>query len=424
MNNDKMCSAFESLLNKLPECKASLSSLCLAAEYFDIESREVLKAAEDISFNHQLCYAGVRKLLSLCLEELAAEFEDDGKKTCFVSVPAPACAIYALQKAAPDISFRSSAFFAQIFLRGILQNKTALDMSSCSKRRCGLNKMYYRFLCFPPVKLPEYQLIFGVLCDECAKTGEDIGGMKRFILSFPENLKNASAVVNGFYKRLCNEFAFTPASNELKYAYALYGRLLSAEKRILELCSRDDREALWGNSLALAQSVQLMSSPRIEEFIDALELLVHELESAPYNEGQKRIYCFYIPFLQPDVERQFRENGVALLGNAAFLESKKSLGLGLGGMTAAWLESMALRTGPAEQCALIAAEMERMGCMTYLTGAFNFDRRMGALLPLQRKILKQEHSITTHVLDADFWCENAMFGSLDERIDHICDRCQ
>ena len=56
------------------------------------------------------------------------------------------------------------------------------------------------------------------------------------------------------------------------------------------------------------------------------------------------------------------------------------------------------------------------------TDYFSFDRWMGAATPLQRKILS-EHGIDSVMLDADFWCENVMFGSLVNRIDNICMRC-
>ena len=39
---------------------------------------------------------------------------------------------------------------------------------------------------------------------------------------------------------------------------------------------------------------------------------------------------------------------------------------------------------------------------------------------MQRKILAEKYGIKTIVLNADFWCENEMFGNLQERIDQIC----
>ena len=72
------------------------------------------------------------------------------------------------------------------------------------------------------------------------------------------------------------------------------------------------------------------------------------------------------------------------------------------------------------ECAAIAEEMERSGCCAYFTGAFGFDRWMGAPDPLRRRILAEEHGVRTLRLDSDFWCENAMFVSTLERVDNLC----
>lgn len=62
-----------------------------------------------------------------------------------------------------------------MLLRGLLLSRAPLDMTSCSKRRCGLNKMRGRLFLDPPGgSAPELLLEFGVLCDECAKTGEGL----------------------------------------------------------------------------------------------------------------------------------------------------------------------------------------------------------------------------------------------------------
>ena len=155
--------------------------------------------------------------------------------------------------------------------------------------------------------------------------------------------------------------------------------------------------------------------------VDALELLCSELESAPETvEPRKRLYCFYIPFLQPELDRRFRENGVDLLGSAAFLYTTGAPGFGTGGAAAAWLSGMSIAGGLRRECRSIAEEMRRMGCCAYFTGAFAFDRWMGAPDPLRRRILAEEYGVRTLFLDSDFWCENAMFGSVLERVDNLC----
>ena len=121
-----------------------------------------------------------------------------------------------------------------------------------------------------------------------------------------------------------------------------------------------------------------------------------------------------------EMEQVFRENGVELVGNAACLQTGRFVGLDLAGMTEAWLDNMANRASPEKQCAAIADAMADFGCRTYLTGFFGFDRRLGAGMPLRRRILQENYGITTKVLDTDFWCENAMFGNPENRIDQLC----
>ena len=124
-------------------------------------------------------------------------------------------------------------------------------------------------------------------------------------------------------------------SQHIRRAFALYARLMKAQNRLAELNRRPERRPLMGNSLALAQSVQLMSTPRAEKFIEAMELLCLELEKTPEDTASTRYYAFYVPFMQPEVDRRFRENGVYLVGGAAFLEGQRHLGLSIPGSIAA-----------------------------------------------------------------------------------------
>lgn len=413
--------AFGLLLRALPECRCDVGALCRGAGYFSVPADAIARAARELPKNHRLSYAGVRLLLSACLEEFADIFREDGRRRCEVTVPAPPFALYAFQEACPDVRFACGAFFAQIVLRGILLDREPLSFSSCAMRHCGLNQMRVRLLREPPTGRYAYQLQFGVLCDGCVKTGERAPeDTKTLSVTFPQARRSGRRAAEDFYGRMSEELGASPGCGEMRRAFLLYGRLMRAENRIAELCARPDREPLWGNSLSLAQSVSLFTSDRTERFIQALELLARELEDAPPRVNARRMYCYYIPFLQPGIDRRFRENGVDLVGNAAFLQSERRLGLDLPGMTEAWLDSMANRASPEKQCAAIAEAVTAYGCESYLTGFFGFDRRLGAGMPLKRAILKDRYGITTKVLDTDFWCENAMFGSPEDRIDQLC----
>lgn len=423
-----MRDAFEKLLGILPECRAEVGGLCIGSEYFGLQAADVYRAAEALPLHYDLSYQGIRLLLSACLEEFAAIFRrEDGVMACETSVPAPVCAMYALQEAGREIRFVSSAFFAQIVLRSILLYRGAIGRNTCAVRRCGLNKMRQLLLERPPVRPPEYQLQFGVLCDECVKVGEAVGAgsTKTISMTCPPwrnsgigELRQSSAM---FLDRVCQQMDIRVSPGHIRRACALYGRLMKAHNRITQLNEREDRLPLRGNSLALAHSVQIMTTPRAEQMITALEILADELEQyAPKDTLGKRFYCFFIPFLQPEIDRRFRENGVSLLGNAAFLFHGKAFGIALPDMIAAWVHSMNIRLSREEECIRIAEAMGRCGCNTYLTGAFGFDRWMGANLPLERQILEERYGIRLQTLETDFWCENAPYWDVAERIDAIC----
>jgi len=422
MNKDNV----NSILALLPECTADPGLLCTLCGHFDVSEKELSAAAEALPYNHDLCYEGVRRLLSLILEEFVLLAQPSGKKRCEVTVPAPQILLLALGEAAPGIEFSSSAFQAQIALRSILGWRKPVDLSSCAKRRCGLNKLRRGLMLDPPVSAPEMQLQFGVLCDECVKTGEEFSDIARTCsVSFGKkpysDSKHNRRTADEFLQRVTGEFGISMNCEAVKKAAGVYSRLLSAEHRLVKLNSRPDREPLFGNSFTLAQSVQLITSPRLAEYTAALELLADELEekAAFIGNGQERYYCYYIPFLQPEIEKRFRDNGIRLIGNAAFLENGKHMGLDLPGMVAAWLDTLNIRCAPEEECRIIAEAMRECGCTTYLTGAFSFDRRLGAVVPLQRKLLEQQ-GIRTKLLDSDFWNENEVFGSVLSRVDNIC----
>ena len=423
MDMSNLTEAVKKILALLPECRCEADALLPGLEYFWVEKNELVKAAEELPRNHDLEYEGVRRLLSLCLEEFASIFTESGSKHCEVTVPSPVCAMYAMQAAAKDTDFISSAFFAQIALRGIFLHREPVDLQSCARRRCGLNKMRFMLLSQPPVKAPEYQIEFGVLCDECVKVGESLGQATVTISgSFPKGRDKYSGqrrLAEDFCRRIYEATGISPENTHINRAFCLYGRLMKALNTIAALNLRRDRLPLSGNSLALAQSVSLMCTPRAEEFIAALEILAGELERAPLAHIEKRFYCFYVPFLQPEVDRRFRENGVHLVGNAAFLTRSRAVGFDVPGMILAWLESMALRADTAQLCEIIAAGMEKAGCDTYITGAFAFDRWLGSTVPMQAKLLSA-HGIRTRSIEADFWCENVMFGSVLNRIDQLC----
>lgn len=418
-----MVKSFAEILGLLPECQCDVNALARGAVYFGVTGEELHRAAVLLPENHDLKYKGVRLLLSACLEEFAALFSDGDREPCEVSVPAPPFVMYAFQKAGGDLRFASNAFFAQIVLRGILLCREPLSLNSCAKRRCGLNLMRRRLICQPPGKEIRRQLQFGLLCDECSKLGEQLGDRAECItVSFPKHAPREvlSSMAEEFLERACDSLDIVLTPEHTREAFLTYSRLMKAENELLRLNGRPDRLPLYGNSLALAQSVQIMTPDRPERFISALETLTEELKTAPSSGEEHRMYCFYVPFLRPEIDARFRKNGTVLLGNAAFLQQGKHMGLNLADMTAAWLCDMSIRGDTETECSVIAGAMDSCGCQDYLTGFFGFDRWLGANIPMQRKILRQQYGKTVKTLDADFWSENAVFGGVLDRIDLMC----
>ena len=230
--------AFGKLLLLLPECRCSIAALCRGAEYFSVSAGDVESAARELPQNHDLRYKGVRMLLSAYIEEFAALFETHASAQCEVTVPAPICSVLALQSAARGrIEFVSSAFFSQVMLRGILLNAEPLNVASCSKRRCGLNRMRETLLTTSPFEQQSYQLQFSALCDECAKTGESCSkSVSTYTLSLPHGSnKMLPELTRKFYSELCRELEITVSKEDMRYAFEMYGRLLKAGKRICRL---------------------------------------------------------------------------------------------------------------------------------------------------------------------------------------------
>lgn len=421
-----MRDAMECFLRLLPESDCDAGALCRAAEHFGLTAADIRTAAEKLPLNHDLGYKGVRMLIAGCLYEFAAMFRTEERARCEVSVPAPGCALLAFADAARDkIRFSSGAFFAQIVLRGLFLFREPMDLTSCPKRRCGLNKMRERLLSDPELETIDCQLTFGVLCDECVKTaGLSQKSCRTVSVCFPKDCANRRVLremARDFTERAYDRLGFRAGAENYRNACKLYGRMLAAEKKIARLNTRPDRLPLAGNSLALAQSVLLMTADNAGYFVSALEQLAAEMENAPEARERRRIYCFYVPFLQPEIDRRFRENGVSLVGGGAFLERECCPGLDIADSIAAWLCGMNIRARTEDECCTLAKAMRENGCGVYLTGNFAFDRWLGAAVPLQRKLLKEKYGLSVRTLEADFWCENLMFGSALERIDHICE---
>lgn len=425
-------SSCRELLAMIPGCAERSAELGRAAEYFGLSQAEIERAARLLPEHFELGYEGVRSLLAEYVHEALDAFAEPSGIYCELSVPAPPVQAMALGLAAGErVRFGTRALALQVLLRGQLLSRKPLSFDGCSKRRCGLNLMRRRLVLEPPVKAPDCVLQYGLLCDECTKTCEGLGGGTK-VLSMTvqkgaaragrERFRSLSAGFEHFAREAAGMLDMpAPDAGQIREAARMSAEQLGALTRLTELNARPGRRPLRGTSLALAQTTQLMCFSRPERVTEALRTLCRELEAAPESEpGRTRLYCFYPPLTLPELDLGFWSNGVDLLGSAAFLYSAGSLGTGLGGLSASWLDAMTLAGPTSGLCGAIARAAERSGCAAYLSGGFSFDRWMGSATPLQRRILEHDYGLKTLDLDYDFWCENQSSAWAAERVDSLC----
>jgi len=419
--------ACANFLKRLPESRGTAEELARAAGYFGLGAAQLDAAAARLETDFDCGLRGVRMLLGAFFDEFLRVFRPT-LPAFEVTVPAPLGAIMALQEAARGkYALETGALAAQIGLRALLLDRRPLEFSSCGMRRCGLNRMRERLFRDPPAQEPAGLLQFGILCGECAKCGEGLTD-RAVTAMLPKASASGGfarehyflASMERFMEEACRSMGLRPDAAGTARAQQRYGRLCRVERKIAALAASPDRLPPGGNTLALAQSAQLMVFDDWERVLGALETFAEELQNAPPSSGEPRIYAFFVPFLQPEIDARFRANGVRLLGNAAFLTETKRVGFSPAEMAAAWAQSLCAARDAEGECRAIAAAVRAASASRYLTGMFAFDRWMGAAAPLQRRILREKFGVESVVLDADFWCENAMFGGMDERVDAIC----
>ena len=424
---DELISASGDFPALLPECRAGAEALAELVRRFGMDSGHVRRASGLLAEHHNLAFSGVRRLTAACVDELCGCLLSDGLPLVEVAPPAPLSLIMALQHAARGrFRFTSAAFFSQFFLRGLMLESAPLDYTSCAKRRCGLNIMRGRLLNELACGKFALTVQFGSLCDECVKTGEQLSALAPAVsCTLPRSGCGrpgcTSSLLERAARRICGELGLRLSDVDMEYAAALYSRLMRAEARLTLLNARRDRVPLYGNSFALAQSVQLMCFDDQEAVISALEGLADELEhAAEAVAGRKRLYCFYTPFLRPGIAARFRAAGVDLMGSAVFLSRPFNPGGGIYSLSAGALLNSLPALDVREEARMTAGAVRFNGCDAYLTGSFAFDRRMGSAAPLLRKLLREEYGVPSFALESDFWCETGSPFPPTERVDAIC----
>lgn len=354
---------------------------------------------------HDLAFKGVRSLISEYVRHFCGIFsKKDTRLCCEVTVPSPLFLIMAFQSAGKEkLRFSTDALIAQIVLRSFFLYDRPIDEFNASKRFCGLNRMRLRL-----VDEFDYLMQFGVLCDECLKCGESCSdAVKVFSVSYPKQIGRQMICkrTEEFVFDCCKAMDIELSPDKGQDAKKQYSQLVKLQSALLRLNHRTDRKPLKGNSFALAQTVQLTVFDGWERVLDALDILTKELECAPERGGNQRIYCFYTPFLQPEIDHLFRTNGIDLMGSAVFLHDSRRISFSLEAMVADWLLGMNVRRGAETESVNIAREIQENDCCAFLTGMYGFDRWMGSAMPVHRQQLSDVYGIPTFALDIDFWRE-------------------
>lgn len=419
--DERLTNACAEFLAVLPESDCSAYKLAQALNAFGLNAAQIQKATEKLPIYHDLQYRGIRLLICAYIKQFCAIFSGDATQFyCEVSVPAPLFLIMAFQQAGDKkIRFSTDALIAQIVLRSFFLYEDPVDEYNSTRRICGLNRMRTKLM-----EHFDYLIQFGVLCDECLKCGEANSDRVTVLsVSYPkgcgsEQRKLIGSSTEVFLPICCEAMGIEVRSEHKIGALKRYAQLMKLQNHLLELNRRADRVPLKGNSFALAQTVQLTVFDKWDEVLNALSVLNEELVSAPSRHAGKRVYCFYIPFLMPEIDQEFCKHGVTLMGNAAFLHHSDHVSFKLEDMVADWLFGMNVRNDAVAESETIAEEIRESDCCAYLTGMYSFDRWMGPPAVIHAEQLSSKHEMAVFKVNSDFWCECDRFPK--DQIETIC----
>lgn len=169
---------------------------------------------------------------------------------------------------------------------------------------------------------------FGLLCDECPKKDELIQRTQncKTISTFcPRNRQGEGAFqyyeasLRDGIQSVC-EWAETPVPDgrQAWQKAKLPGILVNT---ISCKVSGADDPPLKAATLSLLQSTQLMAFGDFAGLLTALQNLLKDLRLLRKDGKRKKLYCYYIPPCFPEFGSVLEENGIALVGGAAFLNT-------------------------------------------------------------------------------------------------------
>ena len=333
-------------------------------------------APEDL---YDLDIPGVKELISLYIGEFVSLYEHSDKFRIYASVPCPTVIAAAFNKG-ENVRIVTAELCAMVVLRGIL----GLDVNfGYDDKRCAMMENRALYLQEKRIPLPDGLWSFGLLCDECCKTDE--------LITAQTNIQSWQSICQRpgqtqryhFYEQRLREdisSVCSAAGCAIPDVESARNTAIKAAVLISGIsCATSRCPVLKAGTLSLINTAQLCAFGDYEALCKALELIRKSMRTLPEKKGRK-IYNYYIPPCVPELGTIFEEQGISLVGDAAFLTlpvTESFSGDLAGAAAASWAATVLSHDGKTN-AGYTAEAIKKYGCAGYMTGLFSFDRWLGA----------------------------------------------
>ena len=368
--------------------------------------------AEHLTEWYDLELPGVRRLLTAYLKEFCAIYEETPACRIYASVPSPVVLSAALNETG-RMRVYTAELCAMIVLRGIFGISLDRFRNCCeSQSRCAMLEYRGGFLRQSLIPTPDLLWSFGLLCDECPKTDETIEGIQRVSTLSTICPRDGCGESDFAYyesalwydlQKVCTAAGtLVPDGAQAWNKAKLLGILVST---ISCTASGAAYPPLKAATLSLLQSTMLMAFGDLDGLLRVLQELLREVRSIRNDGAKKKLYCYYIPPCAPELGAFFAQNGISLVGGAAFLTAPVTQPYAddLAGYCAASWQSCILSRSTIANAETTAAAIRKEHCAGYLTGMFGFDRWLGAGHRLTAKKIEELSGKLVFECHVDFW---------------------
>ena len=372
---------------------------------------------------------GVRKLLSLYLDEFISLFAGDGRFRVYASVPCPTV-IAAAFNSGGRVRISTAELCVMIVLHGILgASAAAVDYNAGG--RCAMMQNRRAYIESGILPRPDLLWSFGLLCDECCKTDELIHSVNEIkqISSFcaksysDTRFRRYEESLRSGISELCTAAGIPEPDGRGAREKANLAAMLCAG-----ICCANaaaDCPPLKAATVSLIQTSQLMAFGNIDLLIDALTDIRNDMRRAKRPDRITKLYSYYIPPCVPELGAIFEDNGLRLAGSAAFITRpvQHTHSADLAGAAAAAWDSSILSRSSAEYAAETAKAICKYNCAAYLNGMFEFDRWLGAGHKLTDGEIESLSGRPVLQCGTDFWgtdFSQAKIENLAETAAYVC----